>query len=76
MKSTLANQSKYRHWIGRLLIVFSLFSQSGCDSTNVCDCETEAAKENPDGEFMAKCEDLYKGKTYEEIEAELNKCGK
>lgn len=47
---------------------------TGCGGPNVCDCKTEAAKENPDPEFMADCEELYKGKAYEEIEAELEKC--
>ncbi len=56
------------------ILLIGMICLTGCSGPNVCDCQTEAAKVNPDREYMADCEALYKGKSFEEIEAELAKC--
>ena len=48
-----------------------LLALTACGGNTLCDCQTEAGKENPDREFMGECEQLYKGMTYEEMEEEL-----
>lgn len=59
-------------WGGGLYLLTVLVA--GCSSVDFCGCDREARKENPDRETMAECETLYQGLTYEEVEAELEKC--
>lgn len=46
----------------------------GCGGPDLCACEEEAKKDDPDVEMMQECEKLYEGKDFEEIEAELRDC--
>ncbi len=56
-----------------VLLVVLVF-KTGCGGPSVCGCKTEAAKVNPDRKYMEDCGYLYKGKSYEEVEAELARC--
>ena len=60
--------------VGKALAGFLLLLLTACGGNSLCECQTEAAKENPDREFMSECEQLYKGMTYEEMEEELKEC--
>ena len=68
----MVKQTAYRPW--KILAGLLLLCLTACGGNTLCDCEAEAAKENPDREFMSECEQLYKGMTFEEMEEELKKC--
>ena len=60
-----------RHW-WRLGLLGGIW---GCGGPTLCECKAEAQKADPDHAVMADCEELYAGKSYEEIEAALAGCG-
>lgn len=62
---------KKANLIGALLLLGLL---SSCGGPDICECQAEAGRENPDKEFMAKCEKMYEGKSFEEMEEELKAC--
>lgn len=62
-----------RAWLPLLGAVLLL---GGCGGRDICDCEAEARVANPRLEVMQECAKLYEGKDYEQIESELEDCGK
>lgn len=45
-----------------------------CGGPDLCECQQEAEKDNPDLELLADCTEEMAGLSFEEMEAELARC--
>ena len=54
-----------------ILLATGLFA---CGGPDLCECQKEAEKDNPDLELLADCAEEMADCSFEEMEAELAKC--
>ena len=52
----------------------ALLLLSGCGGLNICDCEKESGKENPDAELMEKCRKMFAEMEMDEVMKAIEEC--
>ncbi|MEM0997280.1 MAG: hypothetical protein AAGN35_09385 [Bacteroidota bacterium] len=57
-----------------LYFLFLSLGLSACGGPSICDCDQEAAKDNPDAELLEECRSILGSMEMEEVLEALKKC--
>lgn len=75
MKSQFAPTLHLSFKAGFVVLLVFVLLLAGC-GPKVCNCISEAEKENPDQEVLNKCREMFSSMETDEVQKAVEKCGK